>query len=208
MERLSGVRMPRKNTVERIEAILKAHRSGKLKWRHHGVGMLQAYYTPTQRVHVWHPDLLLPGMTTSGAMHNHRFAFESEVLLGSILHTHLSVTDARFGAHQLFAIENASEGRDCDIVAKERVSLETGPDFRFEALTVYRIDKWAFHWARPYGRDLAVTWVEIQDKNSKASATLVAPYGTQPVHALAHNVNAAMVQDILNTAMDLLKDEV
>lgn len=156
-----------------------------VQWRHHGTGMLQAYIDASTRVHVWDPSLLLPGMTTSGAMHNHRFGFESHILTGSLMHTYLEVKEKPYGAHQLFTIENASKGRDVDIIPGKRVMLRMGPDARWGMGTNYRIDKWAFHWARPC--ELAVTIVELHDKSMDKVASLVAPYGTKPVHAFSAN---------------------
>lgn len=40
-----------------------------LSWRHHGIGVLQAYLVedadPEVRVHVWHPSLVKPGRNTN-----------------------------------------------------------------------------------------------------------------------------------------------
>ena len=33
-----------------------------LKWRHHGLGMLQAEFSEELRMHIWHPKLVSPGM--------------------------------------------------------------------------------------------------------------------------------------------------
>lgn len=67
-----------------------AMRNKGLFWRHHGVGMYQAYLHEGDndeevRVHVWHPSLVLPTLNvTNGIMHDHRFGFDSYVLQGGI----------------------------------------------------------------------------------------------------------------------------
>lgn len=153
-------------------------------WRHHGTGMLQAYVPdePNARVHIWHPSLVLPGMVTSGAMHNHRFGFRSDVLLGSILHTDLDVmVNLRGGAHQLFRIDGASAGSSDTIRPSHRVTLSMGDDDMMMSGCYYEVDQWDYHWARP-NDCLAVTWVTMTEK-AAGPASLVAPYGTTPVHA-------------------------
>lgn len=50
-------------------------RSDTSNWRHHGIGLLQAYVLegPIEyRVHVWHPELRFVD-DDSGMIHDHRF---------------------------------------------------------------------------------------------------------------------------------------
>lgn len=180
---------------------------GSLEWRHHGTGMLQAYLPDRDvRVHVWHPKLLLPGMAMSGAMHNHRFTFVSTVLAGAIEHTHLRTRETTAGAHQLFHIENASKGRDCDLLPGARVTLTMEPDEVFREGRTYGVGKWSFHWARPH-IGLAVTWVEIRDKEEHKTASLVCPYGTTPVHAFTHQRDVELEAQLLRGAVRFLRGE-
>lgn len=69
---------------------LKALEPDRLNWRHNGQGMLQAYMYEGSgveaRIHVWHSDLLAPGISRNGLQHDHRFDMRSHVILGSILH--------------------------------------------------------------------------------------------------------------------------
>lgn len=182
---------------------------GSLEWRHHGTGMLQAYLQgefADVRVHVWHPRLVLPGMVTSGAMHNHRFGFKSTVLAGSIAHSFLRTRESAAGAHQLFSIANASKGRDCDLLPGARVTLTMEPDEVFGENRSYYIGKWAFHWARPH-HGLAVTWVQIADKEMDKTASLVCPYGTTPVHAFTHQRDVELEAQLLRGAVRFLRGE-
>jgi hypothetical protein len=55
------------------------------RWRHHGLGMLQAEFTDTLRVHVWHPNLVSSKMAWPRCVHDHRFDITSVVLAGRIL---------------------------------------------------------------------------------------------------------------------------
>lgn len=62
----------------------------QLEWRRHGIGVLQAYVSEggeaEVRVHVWHPDLLRPGIADHGDIHDHRFRLHSLILHGEIEH--------------------------------------------------------------------------------------------------------------------------
>ena len=80
--------------------------SPELRWRHHGIGLLQAYLVEGRpgaelalglsdtetRIHVWHPSLRLAGMDDSGLMHDHRFDLESRVLLGAMHDTEIHLS--------------------------------------------------------------------------------------------------------------------
>lgn len=72
-----------------LKALVRhAIRTGSLTWRHHGIGVLQAYVSentnPEVRIHVWHPALVRPGILASGAIHDHRFFLRSTVLVGEL----------------------------------------------------------------------------------------------------------------------------
>lgn len=199
--------MSEKETIEKREHLLSIW--NMLEWRHHGIGMLQAYVPGKDiRVHIWHPSLARPGMVTSGAMHNHRFGFKSTILCGSILHSYLRTQESAAGAHQLFHIENASRGRDSDLVAGPRVTLTMEPDqvFGDGRCERYYIGKWSFHWARPH-LGLAVTWVEIHDKDESKPASMVCPYGIKPVHAFTHQRDAENELQLLRATVRYLRGE-
>lgn len=177
----------------------------KLEWRHHGTGMLQAY-TPKgdARVHIWHPDLLVPGIVTSGSMHNHRYGFHSEVLVGAIVHTFIDVCQTKYGAHQLWLCPlEGAKGVDCPLEPAERVVLQMHEDEVYHADDGYVIRKGEYHWARPAG-GLAVTYVKIFDKDPTINSRIVCPYGTTPVHAFSHGMNERLVGDLQAAAFSQL----
>jgi hypothetical protein len=89
--------------------------SSSLAWRHHGIGLLQAYVVqgPTEyRLHVWHPELRFVD-EDSGMIHDHRFHLESRVLLGAIhdaeilLHPHDRGWIVPRPIYQVWEVENA-----------------------------------------------------------------------------------------------------
>lgn len=182
----------------------------ELKWRHHGTGMLQAYapdWWPDSegvRVHVWHPDLLLPGMAASGGMHNHRFGLQSTVLLGSILHSHLLVTPDRDGRYIAWRINFGSRSADKDLAPYQQMRVGAHPTRRLDAGATYKVEKWAYHHARPF-KDIAVTYVDLADKEHDATASLLARCGTVPVAAFSHDLDTDLIKNTLDYARGALE---
>jgi hypothetical protein len=56
----------------------------RLKWRHHGLGMLQAEFSEALRIHVWHLSLVCAEMAWPRCVHDHRFDLESAVVAGAV----------------------------------------------------------------------------------------------------------------------------
>jgi len=88
-----------------------------LHWRHHGIGLLQAYVVegPVEfRLHVWHPELRFVD-EDSGMIHDHRFRLESQVLLGAIhdtevlLHRHDKGWIVPRPVYQMWEVQNARQ---------------------------------------------------------------------------------------------------
>ncbi len=72
--------------VNKKEAIMEPlwERTGR-KVSLHGLGFLQVELTDHLRIHVWHPDLPRRRCFEHSSIHNHRFGFESTVLVGEIV---------------------------------------------------------------------------------------------------------------------------
>jgi hypothetical protein len=85
--------------------------SPRLKWRHHGIGVLQAYLHEGDhetRVHIWHPSLVLAGFdATNGLVHDHRFSFDSYVLLGAVYNEEFSFSRDSEGEWVKYGVTNA-----------------------------------------------------------------------------------------------------
>jgi len=175
-----------------------------LEWRHHGTGMLQAYLPGRDdaRIHIWHPILLLPGMTDSGGMHNHRFAFRSTVLCGSLAHSNLRVRPDPEGAYGEWQIDLASRSEDKDIRLIQRVDMQRQDDVVFQTGAIYSLAKWQYHHARPV--NLGVTYVEISDKSQDKRASLLAPFGQKPVAAFGNPVHESIAVGFILAAHDML----
>lgn len=96
-----------------------------LEWRHHGIGVLQAYASTGPylqppwatkmdelRFHIWHPDLVIPGIQENGAAHNHRFHLSSVVLLGNIDHVELKLIPKPAGKYTVMQLVNARAAQE------------------------------------------------------------------------------------------------
>ena len=173
---------------EYIESILP-----ELKWRHFGVGALQAYLHEgggiEQRLHIWDPSLVKPGIVGFGDCHDHRFSFTSQVLCGCVENviwtvTHCAQEDA---THDVYEVENAraahartgSHDGTCRVVdycffeRKERRVAHAG--------SWYEFPRGAFHQTRTHG--LTVTLVTKYDQRDDVRARILCPKGEPLVHA-------------------------
>jgi hypothetical protein len=162
----------------------------ELQWRHHGVGLLQAYMPERadiphpRRVHLWHHSLVKPGIVDSGSKHNHRFELRSLVVNGLLLNTDLFPKDDKYGDHRIWRIAGASDRAKAVLQPMERVPIEEGIQCEFSEGTQYGLKKWKYHWARqPDDFDsITITLVDIIAK-SKGWANLIAPFDKPPKHA-------------------------
>lgn len=171
-----------------------------VKWRHHAIGLLQAYvvegetneHTET-RVHVWHPDLRLPDMDDSGLMHDHRFNLGSTVLLGVMHDTEILLHPGDKGwlvprkRFQVWEIENARSKESSGV---GWVKLEDPEQFytidtiqhRYSQGSIYSYPKRAFH--RSEVDKLTVTLCTKRGQSNQP-ARLLAEAGKTPRHAFA-----------------------
>lgn len=162
---------------------------GDMEWRHHGIGVLQAYVRehrePEVRVHIWHPDLVRPGIYDSGSIHDHRFDLESTVLVGALHERIFRLRPNVGGAWRIFHVENArsaGESRgfdgDCHPLSDER--FDAGIAHRTHlAGTTYTLNRGVFHETRITA--LAVSVCVMHQK--RGSARLLVPHDREPVHA-------------------------
>ncbi len=79
--------------------------------RLHGNGFIQLDLAHDQRFHVWSPDL--PRQSVSTQIHDHRFSFSSEVVLGLLSHT---VYEVNYGVNETHSIYTAKKRNKDDTV--------------------------------------------------------------------------------------------
>lgn len=168
-----------------------------LVWRHHGIGVLQAYIRenvePEVRIHLWHPDLVRPGIGDAGSVHDHRFDLVSTVVHGSIVENvlhedshfpHGRMNAWRAGSWQPWHVQNARAagaergfdgechpiGAPIEALAERRLHV---------AGDTYTLGRHVFH--ETVVDELAITVCTMFRKEGQAR--LLVPVGKEPVHA-------------------------
>ncbi len=179
------------------------HGDRPLRWRHHGLGMLQAELSESLRVHVWHPSLVSPGMVWPRCVHDHRFDIGSVVVVGAVrdvrpdvrrIHDrgelydlHLSGVPHPSGHWQEAKVFEILHAKEQDrLVTPAGCSTATSAkylgdvhltraccDRTHEAQTSYRIPRRVFHTTEVDG--LAVTVVHRSNFNDRLARVLCAP---------------------------------
>ena len=167
-----------------------------LKWRHNGLGLLQAYVqegTSTElRIHVWHPSLRREGIVDSGLLHDHRFDLTSYVLVGQIIQREYELFENNaFGTWQLHEVVHAREASNRHGTNDGLVSgLPTLYHAVYETRVIQAGDRYKFpkeHFHGSFIDGLAVTVVRKSNQTEKP-ARILAPYGKPVVHAFAETL--------------------
>lgn len=217
---------PRHQTAAVLAALLP-----HLKWRHHGIGVLQAYVRehdePEVRVHVWDPRLMREGIRDCGDAHDHRFDLESTVLVGEIHETvygmpttpHVFYSgDLRTGemsqgqarsralAFDIWRVENARSAADRNFDGECVLEIDGKPFSLIHrthpAGTSYTLPRGVFH--RTEIEQLTVTLCTMREK--RGQARILVPAGREPVHAFGGEpAPAALQTEIIEQATELLK---
>lgn len=183
---------------------------GHLKWRWHGIGLLQAYlyegFSVEERVHIWAPELMLPGIAESGSAHDHRFDLASTVIVGALKHTEWLLTSNKLGGHETYDFVHAREQTD-----ENRAAMRSTGDrfcvakdnFEFHAGDRYTFARGAFHSSEPLS-DVVVTLVE-KTRQTETKARVVAPVDRAPVPAFSAELTEEMLETALNRAINALE---
>lgn len=155
----------------------------RLRWRHHGAGMIQGYVTPFLRVHVWHPSLLLPGMLDAGVIHDHRFDLESTLLVGSMVNREYITSTDGGTEFDLYEVNcgMAKNGDDPVQIGQTRADAVS---VRVHEGECYTFPRGYFHMSIPqHDEDEVVVSLMMKTNEQDAKAKLLAPVGMKPVHA-------------------------
>jgi hypothetical protein len=195
------------SVVSRVAA--HALKDKSLEWRHHGVGMLQAYFHEGDeevRIHVWHPTLTLAGFdATNGIIHDHRFGFTSYVLLGSIYNEHWSGTrDDEHGEWIHYSCVNARQAKNNTGKYHELLG-PTGDGFWsyarqgrwYEAGEDYNFAPRQFHFSRV--KELTVTLV-VKTALVDGPARILGKNGVSLKHAFEYDHDVSKYFHILDEA--------
>jgi hypothetical protein len=181
-----------------------------LTWRHHGIGVLQAYLLedtePEIRAHVWDRRLIKPGMEMNGDIHDHRFEMVSHVLAGMICHEEWITTPDVKGRYTTMALTHARAAADTKFhgpvtpledrldAAVETYWITAGHTYTFAAGVFHRSAVLA---------ETAVTLVEKHNQK-KIPARILHRIDREPVMAFGHDMDHELVAKILAEARALL----
>ena len=125
-----------------------------LEWRHHDVGMLQAYLDDETRIHIW-SKLLQRVEAFEGPIHTHRCELWARVVTGEIGHRRIMVEEGH-GLFKLWSDEMVEVG-------DARLSYEA-PEGTKQAGDDYHVPCGGFHHAYPLYDSPAVTIVRMGRK--------------------------------------------
>lgn len=197
------------NSVASLKALVKSV-FPTLHWRHHGIGLLQGYVVedtePEVRVHVWAQELVKPGMTDSGNIHDHRFDLVSHVLHGVIGHDIINPVLDENGTWSLLQLTHARAAKESGYhgpttpipglysIHQESMMIPAGRTYYFPA--------GRFHKSTVIG-DVTITCVEKHNQ-SDASARILFPKDTPPVMAFGHEIDWALIGPVLQRAYSAL----
>jgi len=198
--------------------------SDSLVWRHHKIGLLQAYLVEAlapgeteTRLHVWHPSLCLSD-EDSGRMHDHRFFLTSQVLLGAMHDTEIDLhleweRQSRPPSSECYQIWNIQNARSAQADGKHWVRLEEGHHIYSIKKTehVYSMGSTYSYMPRKFHRsDVKELTVTVCTKKLQANspARLLARLGKEPQHAFdptpGHGEVRESFRDLLREAGALL----
>lgn len=186
--------------------------SPKLKWRHHGIGVLQAYFHEGDnetRVHIWDPSLVLSGLNeSSGLVHDHRFSFRSFVLLGAIYNEEFEFKEdvngqwVKYGVtHARKAMEETGTFHKSLGLLDERRYLAGRCGQWFCVGEEYAMQAREFHLSKV--SELTVTLV-VKTGLTDGSAVIAGKYGVPLVHAFDHPNRSNDYSDLIGLAASKL----
>ena len=112
----------------------------------HGLGFIQVKLPGNQRMHVWHPDLPRRSCYEHSAIHNHRFSFESRVLVGTQVNREYMVRPSERGSHDRISHDGprSEKGGRLSYVA-ERVEVIGLHPLAYGPGETYTMDVLAYH---------------------------------------------------------------
>jgi hypothetical protein len=189
-----------------LEALL----DGELEWRHHGIGVLQAYLTEGEgvehRLHIWSRSLLKPGINASGDAHDHRFDMVSHVLFGSVLNEEWHLEASPIGTWTTMTLVHA---RAAGVERKFHAPMTpTGQRYTRERFVAHVNAGERYHFpARRFHRspvhDFAVTWVEKHNQ-TEDPAKIVHPIDLPAVPAFGHDTDPEQMAFLHKLAIEVL----
>lgn len=149
----------------------------------HGLGFIQVQLEGNQRLHVWHPDLPRRKCFEHSAIHDHRFSFRSQVLVGAMVNQAYAVAGNRptpHGRYMTYLHEGprtANGGRPW--TPDGRIDLVTANVAEIRAGGSYVMPNYIFHQTVPLGDGRVATLMTKLDEGD-AGAHSTCSFGVEP----------------------------
>lgn len=165
--------------------------------RFHGNGFVQVYLTPDTRLHIWTP--YLPATRVQNArIHDHRFLFESTVLVGALIQTEFEVTpDDERGPHGLYQQGAGHSDKStpleyvggCHMAQSNQYRIFAGETYRFGGPNKY-------HDSSPADGELAVSLMRKVNVVDGYRARMVALNDEKPDHAFENQPDEEILRKV------------
>lgn len=151
----------------------------------HGLGFIQVKLPANRRMHVWHPELPRRDCYEWSAIHNHRFAFRSTVLVGQQVNRRYNVIDRApnsfAGTHDRISHDGPRSprgGRESFVAG--RVIASALPDEVYEPGDSYEMPMLQYHETPNSG--VVVTIMEKLAEGTVHASTLIERGSPVPFH--------------------------
>lgn len=149
----------------------------------HGLGFLQVKLWAKQRLHVWHPDLPRRKCFEYSAIHDHRFGFDSLILVGSQLN-HIYGGCVPHDKSEATHVAYQHEGRRSEFgnrpwIAKDHLMMFIQSKEKVDAGSSYNMLPYVFHATQP-GGDGRVATLMTKTYEGETGARSLCEVGVEP----------------------------
>jgi hypothetical protein len=171
----------------------------------HGLGFVQVQLAGNRRLHVWHPDLPRRACFESSAIHDHRFSFTSQVLIGTQIN-HTYKASQLISAHAEEYVAYLHEGPRTEFgnrpwIPDSIVTLTRTKTEVVDAGSDYEMSAYVFHSTEPGGDGRVATLLTKTWEGNKGARSLcvrgVTPDADFNRHQLSDRELWRFVMDVL-----------
>lgn len=155
-----------------------------------GLGFIQLKLDADTRVHFWHPELTAD--TPEEELHDHRYRFNSHILVGGITHEEWHLDPAADGDHEMVLV-SCQPGKEADPKPVGRGWLRQGSTYTMAAGSEYVFSETGFHRIRA---SRAVTFLE-RGPVVKEYANVIRPLGSPTVCPFSKSVPESKLWDCI-----------
>lgn len=178
--------------------------------RLHGNGFVQLDMLPDpagrrRRLHVWDPELEGLGQTVRTSIHDHRFSFHSQVIVGRQVHQEYKIVEgADFHVYtpqpSYFPGGPQTEDTKLHRAGENTYSVREGHRLEVPAGFGYHFDRYLFHDTLPTGR--VATVMTVIDRDPEHDPRVLVPVREEPDNDFDREaVDKAVLWDVIQRAL-------